>query len=94
MRELRQKKKDDRAAAKAAIAKEKQDKKAARKAAAEAKRNKVRWNFVHAQLYYHLLCPFNPLNTALCNFSNLFDYSIIEKGAKKEGTNKKDSDRG
>ena len=41
MRELRQKKKDDRAAAKAAIAKEKQDKKAARKAAAEAKRNKV-----------------------------------------------------
>ena len=44
MRELRQKKKDDRAATKAAIAKEKQDKKAARKAAAEAKKNKVRRN--------------------------------------------------
>ena len=41
-----------------------------------------------------VLWPFKYLNTALCNFSNLFDYSIIEKGAKKEGTNKKDSDRG
>ena len=42
MRELRQKKKDDRAAAKAAILKEKAEKKAARRAAAEAKRLKVR----------------------------------------------------
>ena len=41
MRELRQKKKDDRAAAKAAILKEKAEKKAARKAAAEAKKLKV-----------------------------------------------------
>ena len=41
MRELRQKKKDDRASAKAAILKEKADRKAARKAAAEAKRMKV-----------------------------------------------------
>ena len=41
MRELRQKKKDDRMAAKAAILKEKADRKAARKAAAEAKRLKV-----------------------------------------------------
>ena len=41
MRELRQKKKDDRAAAKAAILREKAEKKAARKAAAEAKKLKV-----------------------------------------------------
>ena len=41
MRELRQKKKDDRMAAKAAILKEKAERKAARKAATEAKRLKV-----------------------------------------------------
>ena len=53
MREIRQKKKDERAAAKAAIAKEKQDKKSARKAAADAKRNKVRPN--------HSICTMSPL---------------------------------
>ena len=41
MREIRQKKKDDRAATKAAILKDKQDRKAERKAAAEAKKFKV-----------------------------------------------------
>ena len=41
MRELRQKKKDDRAATKAAILREKAEKKAARKAASEAKKLKV-----------------------------------------------------
>ena len=44
MRELRQQKKDNRAAAKAAIIKEKADRKAARKAAALAKKLKVRSN--------------------------------------------------
>ena len=46
MRELRQKKKDDRAAVKAAILKEKADRKAARKAAAEAKKQKVCFKIV------------------------------------------------
>ena len=44
MRELRQQKKDDRMAAKAAILKEKAERKAARKAATEAKRLKVSLN--------------------------------------------------
>ena len=44
MRELRQQKKDDRMAAKAAILKEKAERKAARKAATEAKRLKVSVN--------------------------------------------------
>ena len=65
MRELRQQKKDDRMAAKAAILKEKAERKAARKAATEAKRLKVSSNggiFTFRSDLFPILAPDKEMN--------------------------------